>query len=273
MNKEKLSLSKHLGCTMGGAGLAEFLTLPLDTIKTHTQTHLGISPKQSMKQIYTYNGMKGFYQSSIPAVARQMCSSGVRLGLYSYLDEYLQIDQKHWSNKVMLGITCGLISNFTALPFDVIKTKVQGMQGSHRTINTWQIPKNIWESEGLIGFYRGFRQTAQRICIISAVQLPVYFEIKERLKETPLPLNVKTSISATVTTIAVTTVVYPIDVIKTLVQNHNHLNQGTVHVIKKIVNEHGIISLYRGWSVGLGRALPNFLLTTILFENLKKIVT
>lgn len=278
MSKNDLNLSQHLICTMGAAGLSELVTMPLDTVKVHLQTHLTTSGTRhqvfkSINTIYHNNGIIGFYQSLVPSVTRQMCSSGIRFGLYSYLSDNTSLGNTLgntlWGKPVM-AIGCGLISNFTALPFDVVKTRIQGAQGTSNIVNG--ITKHIWKNEGLLGFYRGFWQTGQRVCTISAIQLPVYFETQQRLRayEDKLNLGIRTTLASLLTTIIVTSVVYPIDLCKTQIQNHVGLEQSTIKIIREITYRRGFWGLYQGWSVGLARALPNFWLTTIFFENIKK---
>lgn len=273
MNEKKLSFLQQMTCTMGASAIAESITSPLDTIKTNLQANLNSNRNitSTIHNIYQVNGIIGFYQSWLPSVCRQVCSSGVRLGLYGYAREHLNgLETNIIGGKIILGAGCGLISSATALPFDNIKTRIQGNQGNIE-VKTNDLVKKIWQSEGPSGFYRGFWQTAQRTCLISAVQLPTYFTLQDQFNRfDTIPLNVRTTMASVLTTVAVTSVVYPIDLCKTQVQTNSSLQQSTLTTMNKVIQQNGVKYLYRGWSVGLGRALPQFWLTTIFYENIKQ---
>jgi hypothetical protein len=172
------------------------------------------------------------------------------------------------------GAICGVVSSSVSMPFDLIKTRVQAVQGTQKALGVLAMTRHVWQQYGFIGFYHGYRQTLERSVSISVIQMPVYFTIQQFLSQDQfkdnLGLNLRSTLATIGATFCTTAVVYPIDMVKTQIQ-HSGNNRGTWGTIHYLIQTHGIKSLYRGCLVGFTRAFPQFWLTSIFYENLKKI--
>jgi len=285
---ENISLAKHLGLSCLSSGMAEMLTLPVDTLKVHIQSHPDnkLTVRNSFQQIIGAQGVRGLSRAWIPSLSRQMLYTGVRLGLFGYLKELRwgaeskgtesKSGLSSFAEKMVMGGACGLLGNLTAMPFDVVKTRLQGQaarpESQRRTLS--QVVWYIHHRRGLRGFYRGINQTVQRSMLVSGIQLPTYFTLQEKLEAQngilADNLALRTTVASLMTTCVVTGVVYPVDLCKSMVMNSTNNSTSTLREGLKLVKQHGMLSLYRGGSMGLARAIPHFLITTTCYEQLKK---
>jgi hypothetical protein len=206
-----------------------------------------------------------------------MLSGGVRMGLFDWINLYWKKDTYTTSQKIISnmgqGAICGVVSSSISMPFDLVKTRVQAVQGTSQNMGVTGMIKYVWKQHGLVGFYHGYRQTMERSVSISMIQMPVYFTIQEFLKSQDklnLDLNLRSTLSTIGATLATTALVYPIDMVKTQIQ-YSGTNRGTLGTMKYLIQTHGIRSLYRGCLVGFSRAFPQFWLTSLFYENLKQL--
>lgn len=278
--KKELGLAQHIGLSCVSSGMAEILTLPIDTIKVHIQSNpeQKLTVRNSWHQITKMQGVRGLGQAWIPSLSRQVSYTGIRLGLYSYIKD--QWPHQSMVQSMVIGGSCGLIGNFVAMPFDVIKTRIQG-QSSYSTARKpiTQLIRTIHQEHGILGFYRGLSQTAQRSVAISSIQLPLYFSLQDKLTKSEKAnglfkdnLWLRTTTASVLTTCVVTGTVYPIDLCKSLVMNSPNKSTSTLKEGLNLIKNYGPSSIYRGMSMGLCRAIPHFLITTMCYEKLNELV-
>lgn len=273
-----MSFIENLTVSCLSASLAEFITLPLDTTRIYIQNNQ-IKPKIAIKNIYQSYGINGFYKSFIPSILRSSTSTGIRLGLYQSLSKY---NREYNIPKPIIGGVCGLISQFTSMPFDVIKSQIQAnLKKEGQNLTMMSRYNYIKKNQGIKGFYQGYLQVSQRSIIISSIQGPIYFTLKDEILPNSklitylnYQLNIPNSIiihniSAVTTTMVVTGIVYPIDLCKTVAMN-NYDKGSSTKIIKELIKNNGYRSIYRGLSVGFCRALPHFWLTTGFIELFNK---
>ncbi len=275
-DNKPLSWSKNLSISCTSAAIAEILTLPIDTIKVHIQAHQPITTRQAIRQIAGQPpSLRGFYGAFTPSLLRQTIYTGTRLSLYEHMTNTTNITYLPPTNnfyyKMVLGGTCGLVGSLLTNPIDVIKTNSQATLTKTTNLS---IARDIYYQEGLTGFYKGLRQTAQRSIMISSLQLPIFFTLQEKMETLNLKkyLTTSTTISSLTTTLIVTSIVYPIDMIKTLSMTASSSSPASSipMMINLIKNGGGVKSLYRGMSMGLIRSAPHFLITTLCYEHLRK---
>jgi Mitochondrial carrier protein len=252
---DNLPLHMNVIFSCSSAGIAELITLPLDTIKVNIQT----APNKTkiypiIDSIWTKYGVKGFYNSVFASIGRQTTMTGIRLGLYDYY--------KPQKGQIMVGAMCGLVGNLASMPFDVLKTKMQKNPKEYRT--TIQSITKIYNAKHLKGFYVGLVPTVQRSMLISGVQLPLYTNLQKMI---PIDnLFIRTTMVSVITTMIVTSVVYPFDLCKSIM-----MTQKDKQTVFQILKDLKLRKIYNGVSVGVGRAIPHFLITTICYEKFKEL--
>lgn len=283
MSSDSRKVTGNIYLSMISSGLAEAITMPLDTIKVNMQARSisgGTHPLlSSVKDIYNQNGLSGFYRSLGASVGRQMLSGGVRLGMYEWMQDNFNIPSMvtgvipgvmgNLFGGIVQGGACGVVACTASMPLDLVKTRVQAVQGTKDACGVLTMTRRVILQEGVLGFYSGYRQALERSIMISAVQMPVYFGLQGILKnwEDDFSINIRSSLSVLGCTAATTICVYPIDMAKTQIQHNG--GRGTLATMIEISRRGGVGSLYRGSTMSFTRALPQFWFTSLIYENLK----
>lgn len=109
---------------------------------------------QNVSSIVKEFGWRSLYDGVAPVVLRQGANSAVRLGSYgimkeSYLDRKIETttgnsNELRWYESFGLGMVAGVITVYTTMPVDVIKTRMQGRGTYHGFIplirdNGWRV--------------------------------------------------------------------------------------------------------------------------------------
>jgi hypothetical protein len=228
---------KNIIYSSSATAVAEFMTLPICTIKTNFQNIHDMRVKPSIfsviKDIYSRGGIKPFYAASFPAIGGQIFSTTSKYTLYRYFDSNPDYFIK---NKFLNGLTAGVISSIFTHPMDVIKVHMQmgNKLGSFQHL------------------YRGYSKTFMKIAISSSIFFPLYDTIKERV-ENPL-------LSAGCSGVTACVLMHPVDYLKTRHMAGLGLYEGWNPLI-----------YYRGLSINLLRIVPHFMLTMGVIELMKEI--
>jgi len=231
-----------------GASIAEIITLPICTIKTNYQTNLhykGIF--DCTKDIYSKHGILIFYNSSISAISSQMVSTASKYAFYEFMKKQRRTQNDDFKNNVLNGIVSGVFSSIFVHPFDFVKV--------HSQQN-----KNIYceyQKNGMLVFYRGYTKNAMKSVSSTMLLFPVYDFYKQKLES--MNINYIIPLSATLTTITVTSILHPIDYLK-----NRHISGLSLY------ENWNPLTYYRGMHLNLMRAMPHFATTMILTEKIKR---
>ncbi len=134
------------------AGTAvDSLLFPLDTLKTRLQSPQGLRAS---------GGFKGMYSGLGSTVLGSAPSAALFFVTYEYVKLELQKKKQLSLPMVhMMAASLGEISACTIrVPTEIIKQRMQTGRYSHY-LKAFQ---QIWKSEGLFGFYRGYQMTLFR---------------------------------------------------------------------------------------------------------------
>lgn len=178
-----------------GAGLLESLVAvtPSEAIKTGK-----IDDRQSPKPMYQDGykgtirlikdlGFKGLYKGLIPVAMRQGANSAVRLGSYSHIKGILQ----DWSETprdkplsgsmtFLLGAFAGVITVYSTMPIDTVKTRMQGIGSEYKgTIDCFT---RIVKEEGILTLWRGATPRLGRLILSGGIVFTIYESVMEFLK-------------------------------------------------------------------------------------------
>lgn len=141
-----------------GAGVIEavFCVTPLETLKTKLiQANLPMI--KGIKQIYAAEGLGGFYKGLSATIMKQASNQGLR---FFWFNEYKKIVTNDGKKKMTPllslfgGMSAGIFSTLGNNPFDVVKTRMQGMDSKNYT-STLDCFTKILKMEGPKAFYRG----------------------------------------------------------------------------------------------------------------------
>lgn len=162
-----LSGSTHFLSNGACSGLSKFivtcLCLPISVIKVRMesptcQVYTGML--NGVSQIYSTEGMKGFYRGLTPTLIKEIPYSSLGYAFYElYIEIFTEITLRDRSSPVITfiaGVLAGFTATVTTQPFDVIKTKIQfqkyNVKGYSNMIETI---KAIYYEDGVLGFQRG----------------------------------------------------------------------------------------------------------------------
>jgi hypothetical protein len=230
---------KDLFASSTGALIAEFVTLPICSIKTNYQVYNQSIP-DTAKHIFKTYGVKGFYNASISALFAQVVSTSSKYTFYNMVRDYRQTDKSDYKNNLVNGAISGIFSIIITNPFDVIKNHHQ------RNVHFLQELKKF----GPPIFYRGIFESASKSLLISTILFPTY-DLYGSFTD-------KKWVQAVSTTCTITLISQPLDYIK----------------VRKIANKpifmgFNILKYYKGLSLNLMRTIPNFTLTMLIIEKIK----
>ncbi|XP_016971455.1 mitochondrial dicarboxylate carrier isoform X2 [Drosophila rhopaloa] len=108
------------------SAIAVTTTHPLDLIKVQLQTQL-VKEKKSVgeiiKNIYSQNGLLGFYNGISASWFRQLTYTTTRFALYESGKAY--VDAESLSGKMGLAALAGVIGGIVGVPGDVVTVRLQ----------------------------------------------------------------------------------------------------------------------------------------------------
>jgi solute carrier family 25 folate transporter 32 len=231
---------------------ASTLTHPIDVIKTNYQVlnYQKYKPNtiNIIKNIYKTNSYKGFYKG----FSSTLITYPLFWGIF--------FQTKDYTNVMVSSSFASLITN----PLFVIKTRFQ----TNPDIKYKSLIRNIYYSEGIYGFYKGFMLTVINNTRLW-IQFPLYDEIKLRFDNTntiSAPMSI--TMSSLLSKIISSTIYYPTDLIRTNQRNMQN-NMNMMEVAKNMYKINGIRGFYNGSLLYNMISVPNFIILMIMREYLK----
>lgn len=128
---------------------------------------------------------------------------------------------------------------------------------------------NIWNKEGISGFYRGIQPNIIRNCFVNVGEMASYDQIKQMiLMYTSIPDSTLAHfISGLSAGFIATIIASPADVIKTRLMSSPDSYSGVINAFSRTLKEEGPMAFYKGF-------IPNFtrlgLWSVICFISLEK---
>lgn len=236
---------KHLISSAVATCIAEIATLPICTLKTTYQnTDKSTTIINTFKHMLKTNGIKGFYNASFWAMSSQILSTSSKYTLYRRIE-------KEMPNKFVAGATTGVISTLLTHPFDAIKIHFQMQTSFFQEL----------KKHGVKLFYRGYSKTLTKGIIGTSLYLPLFDTINNKLQNDHTNHNsFKTTVAAMITGIVSTTLVHPIDYMKTR----------QVYGLKHFHRFTDFKNYFKGLSLNLMRVVPHFAITMTFIEIISK---
>jgi len=164
------SLGKVPAATVAGAVSALFPIIPIDTVATkmiddrRQGTNRFHGPFHAITVILRQEGMRGIYQGILPTMCKHMSNTAIRWPLQFYFHAYLSTFMWSVVASSVAGILSGWVSLLFTQPFDVMKTRMQGIQGLQYR-NMFHCFETILQEEGALVFFRGLGPRAGRVTI------------------------------------------------------------------------------------------------------------
>jgi mitochondrial ornithine carrier protein len=197
--KIDLPFSALLGCGAFSGAFTSILLTPIELIKCKMQVPLPPSslasdlgytttkpagPLNLIRTIFQTKGILGFWHGQLGTLIRETGGSaawfgsyeGVKLGFLRYDKSLKNPNDIYIWQQLLAGATAGMAYNFVFYPADTIKSRMQTEEMTNATArNTFlRTGKELWNQQGLRGFYRGCGITVFRAAPSSAIIFSIY---------------------------------------------------------------------------------------------------
>ena len=249
------------------AGIAETITLPIDTVKVRLQVQLAGATGDALMykgtfqgghRIIVEEGLRGLWKGYAPAMMRQCSYTGLTWILYEPVRNALAGHEVDTSNvasipfwkRVLAGGISGGIGIAVMNPTEVIKTQLQANRTGNLRIGA--TTREIWRTERLRGFWAGVSPNVARCFVGNAAEIGTYDHAKHyAIDRGWCDDNIWAHLGASATASVVSAVVStPVDVLKVRLMNqagHAHAYSGVIDATRTIVREEGPMALYKGF--------------------------
>ncbi|KGB79202.2 solute carrier family 25 (mitochondrial citrate transporter) member 1 [Cryptococcus deuterogattii R265] len=170
-----------------GAGMSEAIiaVTPSETIKTKMIEDSKLAQPRykglvhGVQTIIKEEGYRGVYRGVGPVMLRQGANSAVRFSSYSTLKQLAQgsavpgEDMPGWMT-FGIGATAGVITVYSTMPFDVVKTRMQSIHAKQEYRNAFHCAFRIFKEEGVFKFWKGTVPRLGRLVMSGGIIFTVY---------------------------------------------------------------------------------------------------
>ena len=128
-------------------------------------------------------GLGGIYKGWTPTMAKQMGNQGVRFLVFEEIKKAFAsgdgAPMAFWG-KFLSGGTAGLVSVLATMPFDMVKTRMQGLEAAQYR-STLHCVQKVFAEEGLFAFWKGMAPRLPRVVFGQSITLSSYDTIVDIL--------------------------------------------------------------------------------------------
>ncbi|XP_034637767.1 uncharacterized protein LOC117882976 isoform X2 [Trachemys scripta elegans] len=175
----------HLTAGAAGGVACVVSGQPFDTIKVKMQTFPTMYRGFFDCSVRTYRqeGLPGLYQGTTPALLANVAENAVLFACYGFCQQLVRqlfglssVVELSDLQSALAGSFSSVFSSMVLCPAELVKCRMQalhemkvtGRTALARHSSTWATVKNIFQSEGLLGFFQGLTSTWLR-------EVPGYF--------------------------------------------------------------------------------------------------
>ena len=134
-------------------------------------------------------GISAIYAGLVPTICKQAGNQAARFTAYEamkthYVRTYGASAWSGWT-ATGCGMVAGGLSVFVTMPFDVVKTQMQGLD-SGRYSSSVDCVRRVWSEDGLLAFWRGTTPRLGRVMCSGGITFAAYeFTMKQILAVWP----------------------------------------------------------------------------------------
>eukprot|EP00049_Salpingoeca_infusionum_P010675 m.184543 g.184543 ORF g.184543 m.184543 type:complete len:300 (+) comp14715_c0_seq4:321-1220(+) len=289
-------LAKKMAISSFSGAVAETVTFPIDLTKTRMMTAT-VDPKACRKTKPTMfstfrltiaqDGVLGLWTGISPAVSRHMIYTGLRVTLYEVFRNQCQRESSgtvaSWKC-ASCGFFAGIIGQFIASPFDLIKVRMQTqtfdlVKSDFVYKSLWHGLSSVYKDGGTRALWLGCIPNLQRAALVNLTELATYDKSKHFVRqlgvENPTVIQGVASICSSLMAAVTCT---PADLIKSRMMNqptingHGLLYSGAFDCLVKTVSKEGLFTMWRGFFPVWIRMLPWSLTFWLTYEQSRKVV-
>ncbi|KAG9249812.1 mitochondrial carrier domain-containing protein [Emericellopsis atlantica] len=159
------------------AGVTESLTVvtPGESIKTRIVEERSKGTTSTfavIRSMAASQGIRGFYRGVLPVTMKQSSNAIVRFTSYHTLFSLLQGALGSFAAP-FAGACAGVVTVYATMPFDTIKTKMQGTSGRSGQRTLHYVAQTIKEA-GIRGLWKGTTPRLLRLSVSGALSFTIY---------------------------------------------------------------------------------------------------
>ncbi|EIM80150.1 mitochondrial tricarboxylate transporter [Stereum hirsutum FP-91666 SS1] len=173
-----------------GAGMTEAVlaVTPSETIKTKLIDDAKRPQPQyrglvhGTMSIVRQEGIRGIYRGLFPVMMRQGANSAIRFTTYATLKQFVQ-SRTRAGQQLPSGVTfgigaiAGLVTVYTTMPLDVIKTRMQSLEARTQYRNSFHCAYRIFTEEGVRRFWTGTTPRLARLIMSGGIVFTIYEKV------------------------------------------------------------------------------------------------
>lgn len=261
-------------CGWGAAFINITLTFPVNKVMFR-QMRDGVAISKAIQQL-KHEGFHYLYRGILPPLIQKTISVSIMFGTYSQYGQMLKKTFPSVPEPICLGIAATLAGNTEALltPFERIQTLMQDRNYHTKFRNTFHACVEL-QKFGIKEFYRGLVPILLRNGPSNVMFFGLRSSVKDNLPKTSFWWNelLTDFISGAVVGSIISTVFYPINVIKTKMQVcYGTPYIGVIEAFRIIYAERGYSfrKLFYGVHVNYTRALLSWGIINASYELLKR---
>jgi len=267
---ESIPKVQRLGLIAASSVVAETITFPIDFAKTRMQLAVGHKGFfEVLRTALRTEGAGAIYAALPAAVMRHWVYTSLRISIYEDARDYVAGGPGQPTSaaaKASVGFMAGGIAQFIASPTDRVKVLVV-KEGGKRSIT--QVAREIGQSEGLAGFYRGVWPNVLRASCVNLGELLTYdmskqFVLQKSGMEDGVAVH---SIAAFMSGLGASAASTPADVIKSRVMGGQ--SSGIVQCASEILKHEGVRAFWKGFLPNWARLGPWQLSFWVTYEQLR----
>ncbi|CAK9804916.1 Mitochondrial ornithine transporter 1 [Anthophora quadrimaculata] len=290
----KSGLIDFIAGSLGGMALV-YVGQPLDTVKVKMQTFPSMYKGMVncfLKTLRTDGVMRGLYAGTVPALVANVAENSVLFAAYGGCQKAIsnvlgveKVENLTSIQNAWAGFFAAFFSSLTLCPTELIKCKLQAIKEVQMEIKgpvtavgeigSWRLTSQIIKEHGVRGLFTGLSSTIAR-------EMPGYFfffggyEVTRGLLAKPNQSKddigwQKTMVAGAVGGTVLWLVIFPADVVKSRIQVKN-LKTPALAVMRNIVRNEGVSSLYNGLKPTLIRTVPATATLFVTYEYTKKLM-
>lgn len=263
----------------GGVGgiVSRTFTAPFERAKLVAQySDRKMSTLQNIRMMYRQTGLRSLFQGNLANILKSSPETLIRMSIFYRLKEMIS-KEKHFptvEERMLAGGLGGGIANLCVYPLEVVRCRLAVAQhNEYKGIK--DCFRKIYAEKGFFGLYRGGFASMLNIIPLSAFDLWMFLSGRDyyirNIGHYP-PTLVLIMIGA-FSSLFGQTISYPFSVVRTRLQNQNHLNpeyRGIFDCFHKLVKAGGVSSLWKGIGTVYFKSLPSITCTYVILSQSRK---
>ncbi|KAK8809907.1 hypothetical protein WA158_000850 [Blastocystis sp. Blastoise] len=234
----------------------------------------------TMKNIYTKEGLKGFFRGNLVDIMKGFPYSAVSYCSYEFfsyaIDPHLHGKYRKMKSRFLSGAFAGMCSVSVTYPIDLFRTQLY-VSKTGKISEVYYNSMNAFRKYGISAFYRGLFVCILAIMPNMAINFTSYEYYREFLsKHTNIPVWLHGILCGMCSSVTANTITYPLHMIQRNLQvdglyNNNRQYHNIKLCIEHIYKSNGIKGFYYGLLPQYLKAIPKSACSFAIYEKLKEI--